>query len=151
MPGTHRCWDPDHHPQLPGTEHVWLGPPETHSPRGVTLPPSMSKEGGLWDRPSLGPNSTKAGLPSKVFLPAPAHTPLHVSEGGGEEGFQPGASPPPPSPFHLSLVCVWLTSYPSFSLAGEPLSTRPRKHRPAASALSAFTAISKRPGLASRG
>lgn len=72
-------WDPDRHPQIPGTEQVWLGPPETHSLRGVTLPLSMSKGSVLWDRPSLGLSSGNAGLSGKILLSAPAHTsPAHV-------------------------------------------------------------------------
>ena len=109
---------------------MWRGPPGAHSPRGLTPPPPMSKEGVVWDRPSLGPSSAKAISPPRSFCYT-ALPPLHMSEGGR---FPAGA-----------WLCVWLTSHPSFSLAGEPLSTRPQKPQPAASALSAFTAISRRP------
>ena len=54
-------WDPDHYPQLPGAEQMWLGPPKAHLPSRVTPSPSMSKEGEWWDRPSLGPSSWGAG------------------------------------------------------------------------------------------
>lgn len=48
-------------------------------------------------------------------------------------------------------LCVWPTDNPSFSLAGKPLSARPQKHWPVASALSVFAAISKRPPLGHSG
>lgn len=56
-----------------------------------------------------------------------------------------GVAPLPPS--IRAWLCVWPTDHPSFSLAGKPLSARPPKHWPVASALSVFAAISKRPPL----
>lgn len=131
--------DPDPPPQLPGTEHVWLGPPETPSPRAATPPPSVSR-GRAVGRAPPGPSSAQAGLSSDALLPA-LLTPRRTCPRQG--GVQPGVSPPPPPSFGAWL-CVWLASHPSFSLAGEPLSPGPRA--PACSpALSASPAISRRP------
>lgn len=73
--------------------------------------------------------------------------PAHISRRGVSR--LGGVVPLPPS--IRAWLCVWPTDHPSFSLAGEPLSARPQKHWPAASALSIFAAISKKPPLGQSG
>lgn len=132
---------PTNHPQLPGVEPAWLGPPDVHWPKGGLRLPSMSKEGMLWGRLCWHPSSGKACLSSKVLLSAPAHNPPGMSEGGT---FPSGGESPTPSN-HLNLA-MCLTNWPSFFPPGRrAIKRQARKQWPAASALSAFTTISKGP------
>ena len=88
--------------------------------------------------------------PAWSLQQGPSYTcsqPAHISlRGVSRLG---GVAPLPPS--IRAWLCAWPTDHPSFSLAGKPLSARPQKHWPVTSALSVFTAISKRPPLGQSG